>query len=305
MKILITGAAGMLGRDLVDALSSKFDLWGVGMGDGSMLTIPYDEVDLSHQPLVEKFWDKVKPNLVFHLAAVTNVDLCEEKKEQDWVRRVNTRAVEFVACASKKHDAPVVFISTDFVFDGQQSREYTEEDAPNPLSFYGQTKADAEKILHEVGGLFVIFRICWLYGLHGRSFPRAILQAAQKKNHLKVVSDQIGRPTYTRDICAAFQKMLNQDPHVFRKKTGNIFHLANTGTASWADFAAEVLKLSQYKEHTVERIGWRDLDPPRAAQRPEHAVLSLEKARRELGLQLRPWQDALKEFIPELQKQLI
>ncbi|MBP9864950.1 MAG: dTDP-4-dehydrorhamnose reductase [Candidatus Omnitrophica bacterium] len=304
MKVLITGAAGMLGRDLVDALRPQFDLVGCGIGDGSMLPIAYSEVDLTNQPLVEKFWDQTKPDLVFHLAAVTDVDLCEKKEEQERVALANTRAVEFVARASQRHEAPVVFISTDFVFDGQEVREYSEEDAPNPLSFYGQTKADAEKVLREIGGLYVVFRICWLYGLHGRSFPRAILQAAQKKDQLKVVSDQVGRPTYTRDICAAFKTMLSSDAQIFRKNAGNIFHLANTGTASWADFAAEVLKLSESMNCTVERISWRELDPPRAARRPEHAVLSLEKVRRELGVELRPWQDALKEFIPELQKQL-
>ncbi len=287
----------MLGRDLIDAFKGRFELAGVGLGDGSRLGIPYEEIDLTDAPRVEAFWDRTKPDLIFHLAAMTNVDLCETEK--DAALRANTRAVEIVAGATKRQHVPLVFFSTDFVFDGKKTAEYAEDEPRAPLSYYGETKRLAEDSIRQCGVSYVIFRICWLYGLHGRSFPRAILDIAAKQKILNVVDDQIGRPTYTRDLCAAFCKLLDQDPQIFFKKAGNIFHLGNSGTASWADFAAEILRLAGYTDHKVQRIGWRELDPPRAARRPEHAVLSLEKARRELGIQTRPWQEALGDFMRE------
>jgi len=294
----------MLGRDLAAALRDKFDLAGVGLGSGNDLGIPYKELDLADTNQVQAYWDHEKPDLVFHLAAMTDVDACELEANRDTVYRNNTHVVDVVAQASKKHQAPIVFISTDFVFDGRDRREYAENDEVNPLSVYGKSKADAEKILRDGGGMFVIFRICWLYGLHGRSFPRAILQASKNKSCLKVVQDQIGRPTFTRDVCGAFSMMLDRDEECFRKKSGNIFHLANTGKASWADFAEEVLQAAQIKNCKVERISCSELDPPRLAKRPEHAVLSLDKLKKEFGVELRTWQEAVNEFIPELNKQL-
>ena len=285
----------MLGQDLIDALKAH-ELSGVGLGEGRDLGIPYETADLSDQALVDPCWDKVRPELVFHLAALTNVDLCET--ERDLACRANTKAVACVAQASKRHGAPVVFFSTDFVFDGLEAREYTETDTPNPLSYYGTTKRDAETVLKTCGGPFVIFRICWLYGARGRSFPASILAQAEKGAPLKVVSDQIGRPTYTRDVCNALSQLLSADENVFQRYAGETFHLANDGTASWADFADETLRLAGYPIQ-VERITAAQLNRP--ARRPAHAVLSLDKTQTILGVRLRPWQLALKDFIRERQ----
>ncbi len=294
----------MLGRDLVDALKpGGFELEGVGLGANSGLDIPYEALDLTRQPLVGKFWDKSKPDLVFHSAAFTNVDECE--KDKAFVSRANTQAVEFVANASKKHNAPVVFFSTDFVFDGKDSREYFEEDKPNPLSYYGQTKADAEEILRESGSLFVVFRLCWLYGLRGHSFPRSILGIAAKQKELKVVGDHYGRPTYTRDVSKALAGLLKKEPGIFHRLSGQIFHLANEGITNWADFAEEILKDAGFQNHTVTRIKFEEWKgAAECAERPRHAVLSLQKAWQILGIQLRPWQEALKDFIGEYKKVL-
>ncbi len=295
MRILITGAAGMLGHDLIDALK-PYDLSGVGLGEGSGLGIPYETADLSEQALVDQCWDRIRPELVFHLAAFTNVDLCET--ERDLASLANTKAVECVARASKRHQAPVVFFSTDFIFDGFQEREYVESDTPNPLSYYGATKRDAEAALKACGGPYVTFRICWLYGARGRSFPASILAQAEKGAPLKVVADQVGRPTYTRDVCNALSRLLSADEKIFHRVAGETFHLANDGTASWADFADETLRLAGYSVK-VERITAAQLNRP--AKRPAHAVLSLVKTQKILGLRLRPWQAALADFIRERQ----
>ena len=302
MKILITGAGGMLGTDLVEALRGHFDIVGLGLFEAPHLKIPYRCLDLTDSRAVEDLWFQEKPELVFHLAAMTHVDDCEIKRDE--ASRANVLAVKNVANASKKINAPVVFFSTDFVFNGKEMREYTEEDVPDPKSHYAVTKAQAEKFLQNCGCLFVIFRICWLYGLRGRSFPRAILNMAAKQKEVKVVADQIGRPSYTRDISSALASLLRREPAIFKRLAGQIFHLANAGTASWADFAEEVLKLAGHKEHTVKRIGWRDFKRdvnPDSAERPEHAILSLQKTRDVLGIQLRPWQEGLRDFIQEYQ----
>jgi len=295
MKILVTGAAGMLGTDLVDALRDQFELVGVGLSDGHHLPIPYYQLDLTDAGAVTAFWKKENPALVFHLAAMTQVDLCETEKDSAY--QANTAAVKCVADASHALGAALVFISTDFVFDGKEQREYAEDDTCAPLSYYGETKRLAEEYLRTCGVSYVVFRICWLYGLRGRSFPRAILEIAQKQTKLRVVNDQVGRPTYTRDICAAFRELLTRDENIFKAFSGNFFHLANSGTASWADFAEEVLKDAELSGHQVERISAAEYNRP--AQRPAHAVLNLDKTREKLSVKLRPWQQALKDFIAE------
>ncbi len=296
MKILITGAAGMLGRDLVDALKDRFDLVGVGLGSGRDLPIPYEEVDLADAAGVLAFWQKTRPELVFHLAAMTQVDQCETDREAAY--RSNTQAVQCVAEASRKVETPVVFFSTDFVFDGSEAREYREEDLPNPLSYYGRTKADAEDVLKNSGAAFVVFRLCWLYGVRGRSFPAAILGQAKKGVPLRVVDDQFGRPTYTRDICSVLGSILDKDPQSFQRQAGQIFHLANDGVANWAEFAEETLRFAGCSL-PVLRINSAELDRP--ARRPAHAVLSLKKTESVLGVKLRSWQEALKDFMAEYQ----
>lgn len=294
-KILITGAAGMLGTDLVSALRDHFELVGVGLSEGTHLPIAYHRLDLTDRQAVSEFWQKTRPSLVIHLAAMTQVDLCET--ERDRAYQANTEAVKAVADASRDLGATLVFFSTDFVFDGKENREYREEDSCAPLSYYGETKRQAEEYLKSSGVSFVVFRICWLYGLGGRSFPRAILEIAEKQTVLRVVSDQIGRPTYTKDICGALRELLLRDKDIFSKVAGNFFHLANSGTASWADFAEEVLKDAGHLQHQVVRITAAEFNRP--APRPAHAVMNLDKTHEMLGVQLRPWQEALKVFIAE------
>lgn len=295
-KILITGAAGMLGQDLVETLrGGPFELCGVGLGKGDHLGIAYEEVDLTDESRVEIIWKRLKPDIVFHLAAMTNVDLCETERDQAYA--ANTKAVEIVAAATKKHGKTLVFISTDFVFDGKKDEEYSEEEKRAPLSYYGETKRLAEDAVAASGAAYVIFRICWLYGLRGRSFPKAILDIAEKQPVLKVVADQVGRPTYTRDLCRAFADLLIRNSSAFEQAAGHIFHLANSGTASWADFAEEVLRHSAFKDRKVERITAAEFGRP--AERPRHAVLHLEKSEKMLSLRLRPWQEGVKDFMEE------
>ncbi len=145
-----------------------------------------------------------------------------------------------------------------------------------------------------------MIRLSWLYGIHGKSFARTILERAPRQKHFEVVSDQVGRPTYTRDLTAALAGLLKRDPDIFEKNNQEIFHFGNDGTVSWADFAAHILKTAAYDDAMVTAIPSTRLDRP--AKRPHNSVLSLQKTRGRLGVHLRPWQDAFLDFLHEFRE---
>ncbi len=296
MKILITGAKGMLGSDLTQAFEADHKVLGVGRGSATHLTIPYFSFDLTDQRRLTALVEKERPEIIFHTAAMTDVDGCQSQPQA--AQRDNVEVTKNVTQAANRVDAPVVFFSTDYVFDGKKKGEYTEQDQPNPLSVYAKTKVEAEQEIQSEAKAFVIFRTSWLFGFHGRSFPRSILEKASAAKKIRVVSDQIGRPTYTRDFARALADLLSRRPHALREAAGDIFHAANAGSVSWSEFARQILTEADQTEVKVESIHTPELDRP--APRPLNSVLSLEKSRRMLGIQLRPWQEALHDFIQEL-----
>lgn len=296
MKVLITGAEGMLGTDLSQQLSAKFDVLGIDRRAASHSKIPCHLVDLRSAGAVEDFFRKEKPDVVFHCAAMTDVDACESQHETAVADNVEATKNLYRAC--KQNGTFLIFISTDYVFDGKKQGEYLETDSPNPSSFYGKTKYEAERFLQKEKGLFMIVRTCWLYGLRGRSFPKAILAKAAETETLQVVSDQIGHPTYTQDLAKAFYQILQKGPETLKRYAGEVFHIANQGSCSWADFAREILSVASKKNVSVKEITSAQLNRP--APRPANSVLSLMKAEQQLEIKLRPWQDAIHEFIPLL-----
>lgn len=300
MKILITGAGGMLGTDVVAELRSDFELSGIGLSSGAHLGIPYYEKDLCDLGEVNAVVDEEKPDLLMHFAAMTNVDLCETQKDDAW--KANVDATKNVVSCANRLNIPVIFISTDFVFDGESKKEYSENESLNPLSYYGLTKARAEEYVREFAKAYVIFRVSWLFGRYGKSFPRTILELAEKQQKFRVVSDQIGRPTYTKDVARALKTLLSGNREIFHQIGRETFHLTNQGVTSWADFTREILALAGLKKHEVEDISSGELNRP--ARRPHHAVLSLAKTKESLGISLRPWQEAIKDFVNELKEEV-
>ncbi|HOW58918.1 MAG TPA: dTDP-4-dehydrorhamnose reductase [Candidatus Omnitrophota bacterium] len=299
-KILITGAGGMLGSDLAAVLKDDFEVVGLDKRPVTHLTVPYDICDLTHARKTRDAIVSHQPNLVIHAAALTDVDYCEDHHEE--AIEQNVGATKNVVDACNDVNAALIFYSTDYVFDGQKKGEYTEEDTPNPISFYGNTKLQAEQYILAQAKQAVIFRITWLFGVWGRCFPKAILRQAADAKKMTVVNDQVGRPTYSWDVAEAMKSvLLKKREFVFDQKP-TIFHLGNMGTVNWADFARFILNESNLGSVKIEDISSTQLKRP--APRPLNSVLSLEKLKHELALELPSWQDATRLFLPRLKREL-
>lgn len=296
-KIFITGAGGMLGSDLVRHLHGPFEVLGAGITAASHLSCSYYQFDLTDFSIAASKVKPFAPQLIFHCAAFTDVDAYERDPEKHL--RENAALVESMVKLSNQTGALLIFFSTDYVFDGKKQGEYLESDPLNPKSVYGKSKAEAETYIQKNAAHYAIFRISWLYGTYGKSFPRTIWEKSKTQNLFKVVSDQIGRPTFTKDIAAAFKQLLSK-PDALQKIDKQIIHLGNTGQTSWADLASFILDQGS-TGGKVEKITSGELN--RAAQRPENSVLSLEKAEKTLGIRLRTWQSAVAEFLQDLAKE--
>jgi dTDP-4-dehydrorhamnose reductase len=196
----------------------------------------------------------------------------------------------------------VIFYSTDYVFDGKKKGEYEETDTPNPLSFYGKTKLLGEEHVLRAAKRAIIFRITWLFGVWGRCFPKAILRQAAEVTQMNVVNDQIGRPTWSWDVALAMRQLLLNKKDSLLKPGAEIFHLGNTGTVPWANYARFILKESGLGAVKIKDILSAHLKRP--APRPANSVLSLEKSERVLGLKLRSWEEATLDFLPKLKEAL-
>ncbi len=297
MKILITGAGGMLGTDLSAALEKHFEVSGAGLSPADRRR--YHQLDLSVPQNAESVISRERPSIIFHTAAMTDVDGCENRRDE--ALKANVEMTRHLTDSANRAGALFIFFSTDYVFDGKKKGEYTEEDKPAPASFYGETKWMAEKYIQQNARKYAILRISWLYGLWGKSFPRTILERARTQTRFDVVDDQIGRPTYTKDLAGALRDVLVKDPMAFEKNANQIYHLSNQGSASWAAFAEYLLKEGGFSTAKVTPITSDRLN--RAAKRPANSLMSLRKAEEKLGIKMRPWQDAAKDFIVELKNE--
>lgn len=300
MKILITGAGGMLGTDLGNVLRPDFEIVGLERRPVTHLTVPYDICDLTQARKTREAILSHKPEVIIHTAAMTDVDYCEE--HQDEALANNVVATEHVVDAANEIDAPVIFYSTDYVFDGKKKGAYEETDTPNPLSFYGKTKHMGEEHMLRVAKRAIIFRITWLFGIWGRCFPKAILRQAAEVTQMNVVDDQVGRPTWSWDVAQAMRQLLLHKKDVLLNPGAEIFHLGSAGTVHWADYARFILKNSGLGGVKIKDIPSAHLKRP--APRPANSVLSLEKSEKILGLKLRPWEEATLEFLPKLKSEL-
>jgi dTDP-4-dehydrorhamnose reductase len=276
MRILVLGARGMLGTDLLKEWQSD-DL------------IPADsaEADIRNFAEVQKLVSGVRPDWIVLSAAYTDVDGCERDPELAFA--VNGTGVENVARAAQAIAARIFLVSTDYVFAGVSSRPYENDDPIAPLNVYGASKAAGEAALRNSTAAWCIGRTSWLFGVNGPSFPQRILQAAETRPELSVVNDQVGSPTYTRDLACAIRDLV-------RKDARGITHITNEGICSWFDFAREILLQSGRQSVPVLPITTDQSGRP--ARRPNYSVLS-PASLHAYGLRLRPWQEALRAFLEE------
>jgi dTDP-4-dehydrorhamnose reductase len=270
--ILIVGANGMLGRDMMACVGDAAR--GVDIG----------EIDITSLESTERILRTLKPQVVINCAAFTDVDGCETDTET--AMQVNGEGVAHLAMVSREIGARLVHVSTDYVFDGSKGSPYVEEDAPCPLGVYGESKLAGE-MNAAFNPDYLIVRTQWLYGLHGKNFVETMLRLAGEKDQLSVVDDQIGSPTWTVDLASAISALL---------KTGQrgIYHAANAGFCSWNGFARAIFEESGL-EVTVNGMTTDELNRP--ARRPLYSTLDCSKLLRDSGFRPQPWRSALKAYL--------
>ncbi len=283
-RILVIGAKGMLGRDLVPILQSPRE--ADPSGGYEVVGWDIDEIDIRQESSTRSKIESLRPEIVIHLAAYTDVDGCETNADEAF--RVNAEGTKHVATGAKACGAKVVYLSTDYVFDGKREDVYVESDLPNPLNVYGHSKLRGEQYLQEQLEDYLIIRTQWLYGLYGKNFVTSILRQAREKPRLTIVNDQTGSPTYSVDLSKAIVALI-------RHKSRGVFHVANRETCTWYAFGQAILKFSGVKGVSLIPISSEELG--RRALRPSYSVLSTEKLRRDTGMSLRPWSEALKEYL--------
>lgn len=257
MTYLVTGAGGQLGRAVL-AEAQRRGLSAIGR---SHTELPVEDADVVHRQLAE-----IRPKAVLHCAAWTDVDGCEGDPER--AELINGRGAARVAEACREIRARLVYVSTDFVFDGQGTRPYREDDPVAPLSVYGQSKLAGERAVLEYPG-FAVARTSWLFGPGGRNFPKAILARAKSGEPLRVVNDQTGSPTLTLDLAAALLDLAQSDA------PGGVYHAANDGSCTWHEFAQQILARAGLGDVTVDTMSSAELGRP--AARPAYSVLDCSK----------------------------
>jgi len=285
MRVLVLGARGMLGTDLLDdwnrhtsdAAAARDDLIAAGSA----------EADVRDAAQVEQLIQKSRPDWIVMCAAYTDVDGCEKNRELAFA--VNATGVENVARSAEKIGARVFLVSTDYVFDGKGTRPYETDEPVAPINVYGASKAAGEEALRKNSTAWCIGRTSWLFGVHGPSFPEKILKAAETRPELSVVNDQVGSPTYTRDLACAIRDLV-------RKDALGIVHINNEGICSWFEFAKEILAQSGRGSIPVHPITTDQSARP--ARRPNYSVMS-PASLHAFGIRLRAWQDALTAFLKE------
>lgn len=295
MKILITGAGGMLGSDLVAALGSRYEVLGVGKKAAPHLNIPYRVCDLSVPGAAQQIINKERPEVVFHAAAMTEVDLCETHQKD--ALACNFEATRHVVEGSNHANALLLFFSTDFVFDGTKSGPYEEKDPPRPLCVYGSTKFLAERYIGIRSKHFFVLRTSWLFGSRGNNFPKKILKQAETGSAIPVVSDQTGTPTYTKDLAEAASQIMERGLQKEGGPRNQIYHLTNQGATSRYEVARFILQKRNLPDNLLAPISHEKLTAP--AKRPKNSSLSNEKIARDFGIRLRSWQDAMEAYLQE------
>ncbi len=281
-QILVTGANGQLGLSL-QALQDKYP-------NLKFVFTNKTNFDISNASQVDRFFNKNSFDWCINCAAYTNVDKAET--EAELARSINTTAVMKLAEASEKHNIKLIHVSTDFIFDGSSSEAYVEKDVANPLGVYGRTKLDGEQALIKHCKSFFIIRTSWLYSEFSHNFLKTMLRLEKTKDEINVVSDQIGTPTYAKDLAHVILKIISED-----QKAYGVYHYSNEGVASWYDFAKAIFDITNSKIN-INPISTNDF--PTLAKRPGFSVLNKEKIKKELNVSIPYWRDSLEKSIKSL-----
>lgn len=282
MKFFITGVNGQLGYDVKRELLER--------GYTDILAPTRVDLDITNEDAVKKMIREYRPSVIFHCAAYTAVDKAEEEQEKCY--QVNVLGTKYLTEAAKEMDAKIIYISTDYVFDGTKEGLYQVEDKVNPVNYYGKTKYLGENFVRAYDN-HIIVRISWVFGINGKNFIRTMLNLAESHKELNVVCDQIGSPTYTKDLAGLLVNM-------FLSNVKGLYHVTNEGYCSWYEFAEFIFKESR-KKVKVHPILTKDYKT--IAKRPLNSKLSKESLD-DIGMKRLPeWQDAVSRYLKELKEE--
>lgn len=284
MEILITGANGQLGREFRELSAST--------REHHFTFTDIDELDITSQNALEKFFAKQKFQCIINCAAYTAVDKAEEEKEKAVL--LNATAVKYLAECASSMNALFVHFSTDYVFDGKNHKPYLENDLTNPKSMYGKSKLDGEVEVIFNSKKAIIIRTSWLYSSYGNNFVKTIINKGKEKGILNVVADQVGSPTYANDLAKAVLEII---PKYKSENKFEIFNYANEGVCSWYDFAKEIVHISGIKCR-INPIETKDY--PVAAKRPSYSVFNKNKIKHAFDISIPYWKDSLRECLTKI-----
>lgn len=281
MKVLVTGVRGQLGYDVVKELQKR-GLEAVG--------VDIQEMDITNADSVNRVIGEAAPDAVIHCAAYTAVDAAEDNVEV--CRKVNADGTQNIANMCKQLDIPMIYISTDYVFDGEGVRPWEPDDERHPLNVYGQTKYEGELAVQNTLDKYFIVRIAWVFGVNGKNFIKTMLNLGQTRDHLTVVNDQFGSPTYTYDLARLLVDMVQTDKY-------GIYHATNEGICTWYEFACEIFRQAGIQ---VDVAPVTADQYPAKAKRPSNSRMSKEKLTDNGFEKLPTWQDALSRYLVALKE---
>ena len=287
-SILVTGSNGQLGSELqnISAEDSEYDFF---FADRTVL-------DLANTDAIKKYFDENSFDIIINCAAYTAVDQAES--DERLANKINNQAVEALANAANENKTSLIHISTDYVFDGKNHRPYSEDDTLSPQGIYGQTKLDGEKALLRLNpGKSIIIRTSWVYSSFGNNFVKTMLRLGKDRDELGVIFDQVGTPTYAKDLA---KTILNILPKLSNENV-EVFHYSNEGVCSWYDFAKAIFELSEVKCR-VNPIETREYPTP--ARRPHYSLLNKSKIKNSFDIEIPYWKESLKLCLETLKEEI-
>ncbi len=301
-NILITGSNGQLGNEL-KMLNDEFLMLNY-----KCFFTDRNSLDITDFKKVKSFCIENKITHIVNCAAYTAVDKAEEDKEL--ADRINHLAVKYLAQIAKERDIKLIHISTDYVFDGKNYKPYVEDDKVNPINFYGKTKLDGENAIKEINPRAIIIRTSWVYSSYGNNFVKTMLRLGKKKDELSVIFDQVGTPTYAKDLASTLLTIMSYELGIMNEKNNNetknsklktknsvnIYHYSNEGAISWYDFAKEIMKMAKLdcKINPIETYQY-----PTPAKRPHYSILNKSKIKDDFDIVIPYWKDSLEKMLSE------
>jgi len=284
-KALVTGSEGMLGSALMRALPSA----GI-LSEGTDIRSKVNKANIANKEEIKNVVAAIKPDIIIHAAAYTDVDGCEIDPEK--ADSINADGTKNISEASKDIDAFLIYISTDFVFDGTKDKPYTEKDLTAPINVYGKSKLKGENFIRDIINTHLVIRTSWLFGSGGRNFVDTIIQKASTEHILKVVDDQKGTPTYVEDLALAISGLISQNAIT---QVLGVLNITNSGACSWHEFAREIIREKGLEPVSIEPIKSKDIE--RKAKRPEYSVLDNKLFAEVCGKKLPSWQNGLSRYL--------